>query len=125
GWPLVAEQVEALRLQHGAAWIATHGYATTGQLAFRLPHVPVLQLDERERYLNFPDPPKSLWRQPALFVEIERLATLPPLQRRFRRVEFLGTIDRHEGGRVLRVYAVYLLSDPKRDPLDNPKRDLQ
>jgi len=125
GWPALADEVEALRREHGAGWIATHGYATTGQLAFRLPAVPVLQLDERERYLNQPAPPESLWRQPALFVEIERLATLPPLQRRFRRVEYLGTLERREGAQVLRVYAVYLLADPKGEPLDNPKRDLQ
>jgi 4-amino-4-deoxy-L-arabinose transferase-like glycosyltransferase len=123
GWPALAAEVEALRQAQGAAWIATHGYATTGQLAFRLPGVPVLQLDERERYLNLPDPPPALWRQPALFVEIERLATLAPLRRRFRRVEFLGTLERREGDQVLRVYAVYLLVDPKGDPLDNPKRD--
>lgn len=125
GWPEVAAEVEALRLAHGAGWIATHGYATTGQLAFRLPDVPVLQLDERERYLNLPPPPESLWRQPALFVEIERLATPPPLRRRFERVEYLGTVERRQGDQVLRVYAVYLLSDPKANPLDNPKRDPQ
>ncbi len=125
GWPAVAAEVEALRLQQGAGWIATHGYATTGQLAFRLPTVPVLQLDERDRYLNLPPPEATLWRQPALFVEIERLATMPPLKRRFRRVEYLGTIERREGDKVIRVYAVYLLAEPKGNPLDNPIRDLQ
>ncbi len=125
GWPAVAAEVRDWMERSGATWIATHGYATTGQLAFRLPDLPVLQLDERSRYLNVPPPPRAVWGQPALFVEIERLATLPPLKRRFRHVEFLGTIERREGPKVIRVYTVYLLADPKGNPLNNPIRDLQ
>lgn len=125
GWAELAQEVEALRVAEGAGWIATHSYATTGQLAFRLPRVAIWQLDERARYLNLPQPGPEDWSQPALYVEIERRVSLPLLRQRFRQVVPLGTLERREGGQVLRVYAVYLLAEPKGDPLANQGRDLR
>ncbi len=87
GWPELAANVEDLARREGAAWIATTSYATTAKLAYHLgDRIPVVQLDERLRYVHLPQPSRALLSQPALYLELERRARPDILASRFRTV---------------------------------------
>jgi len=118
GWDALAAEVETLRRESGAAWIATQNHATAAQLAYHLPGVPVLQLQERQRYLNLPPPAPDLLQRPALLVEVDSRLLLADLHRRFRQVELLATLERRSGDFVLRRYLAYRVAAPKAYPLD-------
>lgn len=113
GWPELAREVERLRVEHGAKWIATASYATTGQLAYAFKAgPPVLQLDERIRYVHLRAVDPALARSPALFVEQQDRPSLGLLQARFRSVRALGTLERKARGVNIGTYDAYLVSDP-------------
>lgn len=119
GWEQLARDVERIRQERNAQWIATASYATTAQLAFRLDrHVPVLQLNERIRYINLPMPDRELLERPALYVELERRAKRADLTRRFESVEPVGTLERTILGVTLARYSVFVVSRPRGMPLD-------
>lgn len=118
GWPDFAHKINNIRLSIGAGWIATSSYATTGELAFALREVPVLQLTERVRYANFPPIPAVVTAAPALYVELERRANPDLLRQRFAEVEDLGPLARQSGSDVAGVYHLYLAAQPRRAPLD-------
>ncbi len=109
GWRELAAEVERVRAATGACWIATSSYATTGQLAFELKDkVPVVQLNERLRYLHLPALDAALLKCPALYVELERRADGAWLGERFRSVTRLDSLTRRHAGVPLAIYAVYL-----------------
>ena len=119
GWADLAAQIETKRKAAGASWIATSSYATTGELAYAMPHgLPVLQLDERIRYVNLPPVSPDATQGPALYVELERRADLAMLNRRFRSVVDLGTLTRADSGGPIARYVVVLAAGPTRPPLD-------
>ncbi|MDX2307046.1 MAG: glycosyltransferase family 39 protein [Hyphomicrobium sp.] len=116
GWPDFASEVDRMRREKGAGWIATSSYSTTAQLAFRLDRgVPVLQLDERIRYGFLPPPPETVNAQRALYVELERRARPEDLARRYSRVEPVGAIERRIDGFPLARYAVFVVEGPVGD----------
>ena len=109
GWREFAAEVERLRAATGACWIATSNYATTGQLAFELKdRTPVVQLNERIRYLHLPAPDAVLLKCPAIYVELERRADRTWLGERFQSVTRLDGLTRRHAGVPLAAYAVYL-----------------
>jgi 4-amino-4-deoxy-L-arabinose transferase-like glycosyltransferase len=113
GWRELAADVERLRAATGACWIATSNYATTGQLAFELrDKAPVVQIDERIRYLHLPAPDAALLKCPALYVELERRTNAAWLGERFRSVTRLDNLTRTHAGVALATYAVYLGEEP-------------
>ena len=120
GWAGLASQADTLRKYHGACWIATTNYATTGQLAYELAaRTPVIELTERIRYAHLPRVDDALLQCPALYVELERRAKPEVLQSRFRSVTPLGRLTRRYGDTPLAAYAVYLLADPIGRPLSD------
>jgi hypothetical protein len=101
--------------------VATSSYATTGQLAFALEgKAPVVQLNERTRYLNLPPVPASVLQCPALYVELERRASPSLLRDRFRSVSFITNVVRKNRGTPLATYPVYLAADPIAESLLTP-----
>jgi 4-amino-4-deoxy-L-arabinose transferase-like glycosyltransferase len=111
GWRELAAEVERLRAATGACWVATSSYATTGQLAYALrDKAPVLQLNERIRYLHLPAADPALLKCPALYVELERRAAPSLLNERFSSVTRLESRTRSYAGVPLASYAVYLAS---------------
>ena len=118
GWPGLADAIEAKRRETNAGWVATSSYATTGQLFMGLKgRSDVAQLDQRIRYEFLPPLSASLLEKPALYVELERRVDLPLMQRKFRKVEPLGTLTRANGSPGGATYVLYLLSDPPAPPL--------
>jgi 4-amino-4-deoxy-L-arabinose transferase-like glycosyltransferase len=114
GWHDLAAEIERVRASTGACWIATSSYATTAQLAYQLgTKTPVLQLDERIRYLHLPAPDAALRTCPALYVELERREGAPLLNESFGSVTRLDALTRRHAGVPLATYAVYLARDLK------------
>jgi hypothetical protein len=113
GWSQFAAEVDRLRIENGARWVATSSYATTGQLAFALKStVPILQLNERMRYAHLPAVDDALLNSPAIYVELNRRQRPWMLMERFNSVKPLGTLVRTDRGVSIATYAVYLVADP-------------
>jgi len=113
GWTQLAADIDRLRLLHGAQWIATSNYATTGQLAFQFRSGPqVVQLTERLRYAHLPPVEETVLRSPAIYLELERRQEPALLRERFRSVTELGRLVRTYGGTSIATYAVYRVADP-------------
>jgi 4-amino-4-deoxy-L-arabinose transferase-like glycosyltransferase len=63
GWAEVASRAEAVMRETGANWIATTDYRTYAMLRWHLKdRVPVIQVNERARFIGFRDPDMSLVR---------------------------------------------------------------
>jgi Dolichyl-phosphate-mannose-protein mannosyltransferase len=113
GWSEFGRAIEAQRIAVGAQWIATTSYATTGQLAFQeRSNVPVLQIDERLRYINLPPVSEAILRAPALYVELQRREDPDRLRKHFRTVTALGALDRLSNGVPIATYVLYRLAEP-------------
>jgi hypothetical protein len=116
GWSELAAEVERLRIAKGACWVATSSYATTGQLAWHLEgKAPVVQLDERIRYVHLPAVDAATLACPALYVELERRSAPALLEQRFAAVERLESLTRSHRAVPIASYTVYLVGGPKPD----------
>ena len=114
GWADLAAELDAVRTAHGACWIATSSYATTGQLAYALKgRVPIVQLDEPLRYVHLPPLDARTRNCPALYVELERRHDLSLVQAQFASVSDLGTRERRYGDVPLARYVLLLLASPR------------
>jgi hypothetical protein len=119
GWPEFAEKVDRLRLEQGAQWIATSSFATTAQLAYALKDkpVPVLQLNERLRYLHLPAPDPALLQSPALYVDLARRERSDLLSALFQSVTPLAAVHRGPDVSPFAIYATRRLAAPRGHPL--------
>lgn len=113
GWNALAQEVDRVRRANGAAWIATAGYSTTGQLAYALKGVaPVEQVTDRIRYVHLPRPETALIRQSALVFDEDDHIALKTARAHFRSVVPVGKVTRGERGVTFETYDLYLASDP-------------
>ncbi len=110
GWSKLGAGVEALARSQGAASILTLNYATTGELAFYgSKDEPVLQVNERIRYVNLPAPGEAKLKSgPALLVlhhgrDVSRAAAF------FESSRFVATLTREAGFHSRDAYDVHLL----------------
>lgn len=114
GWPEFARQVEDLAKAQGASWIATSSYATTAQLNLHLKgRLPVIQLDERLRYVHLPPPPPDLLMKPALYVELARRARGDLLSERFGEVAAPMRLARSHAAIPLADYTAIAIARPR------------
>jgi 4-amino-4-deoxy-L-arabinose transferase-like glycosyltransferase len=117
GIDTVTMDLEILREQNGANAILTTGYAPTAWLTFYLPsRAPVVQLNERVRYVNEPPPPRDLFEMPMLYVTELRNDQSAELKKRFSEVTPLALIGRYRSGAELDEYQIYRVSGPLGDP---------
>ncbi len=115
----VTRDLENLRTQQQAQAIATTSYALAAWFRFYMPRdVPVVQLNERYRYLNEPPLDGTLFDKPFIYVTEVRNDQSALLKDRFSEIAPLARIDRTRGGAVIDRYAIYRVSGPKGDPLD-------
>ena len=115
----VVADLENLRSQTHADAVLTTSYALTGWFSFYLPsHVPVVQINERARYLDEPQPDSSLFKGALLYVTEMRNDQSAVLARRFSEVVPLAHVVRSRNGVTMDQYAVYRVSGVKGDPLD-------
>lgn len=116
GWDGFADEIEALRRESGAGWIAVPTYALAGQFTRRLGTTRVVALSEIERYAHLPPPDPAMLAEPGLFVTRARRDGIERFRDRFTTVERLANHTRVAGGKVVDDYAVYRLSGAKGDP---------
>jgi len=115
----VAGDIEILREQNGASGVITTNYGLTGWLSFYLPtHPPVVQVNERYRWVDAPEPPAEIFAAPLLYVTEVRNDQAKELEKRFREVKPLAFIGRYRNGATYDQYRVYRVSQPTGDPLD-------
>lgn len=116
GWAEFAQNVNERRKASNAAWVATLSYTETGQLAFQLDHiVPVIQIDQRIRYVFAPEPDPALINSTGLLVapaskaEAYRSRTINCNVQ----IEPLGTLDRTDNGITLETYSLFRITGAK------------
>jgi 4-amino-4-deoxy-L-arabinose transferase-like glycosyltransferase len=115
----VADDIEVLRGQNNANAILTTSYELRGWLSFYLPsRPPVIQINERFRWLNEPAPPPDLFQGPLLYVTQIRNDQSEALAKRFREVTPLAHIGRYRNGATFDEYMVYRVEGPEGDPFD-------
>ena len=118
----VTDQIETLRTQAQAKAVITTSYALASWFSFYLPaHPPVVQINERFRYVNEPTPPRDLFEGPLLYITEMRNDQSSLVAQRFSEVTPLANIARVRNGATIDQYTVYRVSGLKSDPLDQGK----
>ncbi|HZE55050.1 MAG TPA: glycosyltransferase family 39 protein [Bradyrhizobium sp.] len=127
GWPELAAQIEAVRVQTGATCVLAPDYGTTSWLAFYLPKgTCVVQPTQRIRWVNMPKPDPALLSGKLLFVDEVRPAALPYVKETFAQVERVAELKRMRGPLTIEDYGLDLLEGAKGAVLDNsPPPELQ
>jgi hypothetical protein len=121
GWKELARKLDKMRTEMGAPVIVTMNQRLTGWLTFYLPsHAPVVQLNNRIRWVDSPAPDPALLSGPMMYVCIHVCHDLPELHRRFEKVELIATLARTRRAVPIETYAVYKLAGPIGSPLDPP-----
>jgi hypothetical protein len=119
GMNRVVYDIESLRAATHAQAILTTSYALTGWFSFYIPaHPPVIQVNERFRYLDQPAPARSLFEGPLLYVTEMRNDQSALLAARFTQIMPLAHIARYRNGATIDEYAVYAVDGLKAEPLD-------
>jgi 4-amino-4-deoxy-L-arabinose transferase-like glycosyltransferase len=125
GFQEVADRARAELQKTGATWIATTDYRTYAMLRWFLrDRVPVIQINERDRFLGFRDPGMSLIRaHTGLYVGREPDNTSPLWDSTTAVREPLERVERSWRGIVMDTYALEKLTGwtPELAPLpDSP-----
>jgi hypothetical protein len=119
GWRELANEVDDIARREQAVYVLTSRYRLTGELTYYgSPAIPVLQFNERVRWLSFPQPSQSLLSQPALYIANVGRDRSSWLVSRFAEVKKLGEISRRRHGAEIERYVVYRLDKPIGPVLD-------
>ena len=114
----VADDIEILRAQNHANAVVTTSYGLAGWLSFYLPtHPPVVQVNERYRWLDKPAPPE-IFDGPLIYVTENRNDQSKLLAKRFREIVLLAVIGRYRNGATFDEYKVYRVSGLAGQPFD-------
>ena len=126
GWPAIAERIDALRAQTGAASIVTTEYESAAWLTFYLPSkAPVVQLTQRVRWSNEPAPDQHLFDAPALYVCRAPCGRLNGTLDKYNDFALVDVATRMRRGVAIEQYLVYRVAKPTRPVLDPLYADLQ
>ncbi len=118
GWPDFSRRLEAAQAKAGAGWIGTVSYGQAAKLTeFGRYPAPVVQIDQRIRYLGWPVPKGFDARSPGLIVDLSRRMDRTLLLRCFDEVVPLGEIERGAPGGAQAHYSLYRVRNPKLDLL--------
>jgi hypothetical protein len=119
GFQGLARGLDAKAHADNAAYVLTQGYALTSLMSYYAdPAIPVVQPEQRMRWIFEPEPPETLFAAPGLAVgEPGRRFDLI-LGMRFRKVEPAGLLQRRQAGGTLEAYELYRVADPYAPVLD-------
>ena len=119
GWPELGRQIDALRRETGAPAVLANNYGTVGWLAFYLPsRPPVVQVNERIRWVDAPEPEPGLFRGPLLFVCKAPCPEAARVTSKFEQVAERVTLSRLRHGATIEDYWVWRLNGLKGELLD-------
>jgi len=119
GWKELAAEIDHVREQMGSPVILTTAYGLTAWLTFYLQSpTPVVQITERMRYVNAPDPDPELFRGTMTYLCQDNCPDLPTVRARFRTAEPVTQVARTRRGVAAAEYTIYRLADPVTEPLD-------
>ena len=119
GFRGLARDLDAKAHADNAAYILTQGYALTSLMTYYGdPALPVVQPEQRMRWIFEPHPPETLLAAPGLALgEPDRHFDLF-MKQRFRKVEPAGLLQRRQAGGTLEAYELYRVADPYGPVLD-------
>jgi len=118
GWRGVAAEIEAVRTRLGARSVIVTNYGLASWLSFYLPPgIPVVQINERARWVNWPEPWPALFADKVLYVGDADVDNTAWLLTMYGRVEPEGTLSRRRGD-LIESYRLDLAQGLKADPLD-------
>ena len=119
GFRGLARDLDAKAHADHAAYVLTQGYALTSLMTnYGDPAIPVVQPEQRMRWIFEPEPPETLFAAPGLALgEPGRRFDLI-LGMRFRKVEPAGLLQRRQAGGTLEAYELYRVADPYAPVLD-------
>lgn len=121
GWHELAREIDAVRQREQAETIVTTQYSTTAWLRFYLPSPrPAVQINDRIRWVNEPQPPPAAFTGTLLYVCQAEWDESAALKSRFDDVALVATLPRARRGVVIERYRLYRLRGSRGDPLDNP-----
>ncbi|MEH0071537.1 hypothetical protein V6L77_16410 [Pannonibacter sp. Pt2-lr] len=80
--------------------------------------IPVIQLNDRIRYVMMPQPGPELFSVPGLYVTEARRDAAERLSETFGRVELVATLTRKVDGVPLEDLLVYAVEQPEGSPLE-------
>ena len=114
-----AQQVEEAARKAHASYILTSHYVLTSELSFYSSDaIPIIEYNERIRWLSFGDPPPSLFEQRGLYVVEADRDESSRLSPRFQEFERIGELSRKRGGKTIASYIIYAAARPVRPVLD-------
>ena len=118
GWDEVAPKIDAIRARANVTAIVTTDYTLTGWLSFYLPTAtPVVQMTERIRWVDAPQPDAATLSGPLLYVCRGGCPHLDDVHRAFGSVAFVDSVLRERNGAVIDTYKLYRLGQPTRPVL--------
>jgi hypothetical protein len=119
GFRGLARDLDAEARDEKAAYVLTQGYALTSLMTYYGdPAIPVVQPEQRMRWIFEAQPPESLFTAPGLALgEPGRRFDLI-LKMRFRAVEPAGLLQRRQAGGTLEAYELYRVADPYAPVMD-------
>ena len=119
GWPALAAQIEALRREAGARAVLGTNYGTVAWLTFYLPpDAPVVQVNERIRWVDAPQPDAALSFGALLYVCRAPCAEVATVTGKFERAAGPQTLPRIRRGVVIEDYLVWRLDGLRGELLD-------
>lgn len=119
GWPVLGSRIDALRKEAGAPAVLATNYGTVGWLAFYLPlRPPVVQVNERIRWVDASEPDAGLFRGPLIYVCKAPCAEAATVTSKFERVAKPLKLPRLRRGVTIEEYFVWRLDGLKGDLLD-------
>ncbi len=119
GWSSLVRQVDDVARKEKANYVLTSNYGLTSLLGIYLREaIPVIQFNERLRWVSFEQPLATLFLLPGLYVSESNKDKADELKRRFAIVEFVGSAVRRRGTTEIKRYVIYRLAQPVSPVLD-------
>jgi hypothetical protein len=113
GWSGLARQVDDVARREQASYVLTSSYGLTSLLSIYAPDAkPIIQFNERLRWISFEQPLAALFNQPGLYVSEINKDKSAELKRRFSEVRLVGSAVRLRGTEVIKRYVIYRLAQP-------------
>ena len=110
GWSSLARDIEQIARTADASYVLTSSYALTSELKVYMGDaLPILQSDERQRWLSFERQSASVFYQRGLYVAERDSDKSLELERRFFAFHKFGEMTRRRNGRIITQYVIYLL----------------